>query len=287
MKIIHEASSKDKNSHVTLCKYRYLNNVSHFHSDHELVFLHKGTSTVTVNGERFELSPEDCVFIHSNDIHYIQSSPETEISVVKADEQYFDRLFRNRRFSSPLLSSDYGAKKMFDEIQKEKGINDEFSASATDGIVKRFLVDAMRGETLCRNEYSEKGTTGANELYVRINEKLIRDYATVSFDEAAEYMHFSRPYFSKVFSNLFGMSFTKYLNTVRIAFAVEKLRAGGMSVTEVSASCGFNTIRNFNRVFKSMTGYSPNSLPEDYVFIFNLDKDSGLDPTLNCTELLG
>ena len=82
------------------------------------------------------------------------------------------------------------------------------------------------------------------------------------------------------------MTFTQYLNTVRIAAALEKLKQGSMSVTEIAGSCGFNTIRNFNRVFKKYTGYSPCNIPSDYVFLCSLQDGYGLDPTLTCTVIL-
>ena len=124
------------------------------------------------------------------------------------------------------------------------------------------------------------------QLYREICAKISNEYDTITFAEAAKYLHFSEPYFSKIFHKLFGMTFTQYLNTVRIAAAIEKLKAGNLSVTEVSASCGFNTIRNFNRVFKNFTGYTPGELPSDYVFLYNLQEDFGLDPTLNCSEII-
>ena len=53
-------------------------------------------------------------------------------------------------------------------------------------------------------------------------------------------------------------------------------------------ACGFNTIRNFNRVFKELTGYTPRTLPKDYRFIRSLKeyKDNGFDPTLHGSEIL-
>ena len=50
----------------------------------------------------------------------------------------------------------------------------------------------------------------------------------------------------------------------------------------------FNTIRNFNRVFKEMTGYTPGTLPRDYSFACNLHRngEGGFDPTLGCTVVL-
>ena len=54
-----------------------------------------------------------------------------------------------------------------------------------------------------------------------------------------------------------------------------------MTMTNVSLKCGFATVRNFNRVFKQITGYSPRALPEDYVIDTGLRiaRDEDFDPT--------
>ena len=116
--------------------------------------------------------------------------------------------------------------------------------------------------------------------------KISNEYGTITFCEAAKHMHFSEPYFAKVFHRTFGMTFTQYLNTVRIAAAIDKLKQGNMSITEISLSCGFNTIRNFNRVFKSLTGYSPSHMPSDYIFLYSLRTGYGLNPTLTSTQII-
>ena len=62
-----------------------------------------------------------------------------------------------------------------------------------------------------------------------------------------------------------------------------------MTVTEVPIQSGFNTIRNFNRIFREYTGYTPKELPDNYVLvneISDLDDDSA-DPTLRECTLLG
>ena len=69
--------------------------------------------------------------------------------------------------------------------------------------------------------------------------------------------------------------------------AIDLIRAGSLSMTEISARCGFDTIRNFNRVFRQITGFAPRELPDSYVL--NLRSNSGntgFDPTLAASELM-
>lgn len=286
METIRESSRKSGDAHLTLHKYRNVHNISHYHREHELVFVHSGGMTVTVNGTAHRLPQGMGLFIRSGDVHYLQSDPGAISSVLKADSAYFEGLFANKQFRTPMIDPEFGVEAAYEKIRTELRFADEYSGTAADGIASALFVSLLRGKEV--TGYTAASTHGraAGEIYDTVREKIFREFATITFDAAAAYLHFSRPYFSKVFRTIFGMPFTQYLNTVRISAAVEKLQAGGMSITEIADSCGFNTIRNFNRVFKEFTGYSPRSLPQNYVFLRNLQDSSNLDPTLNCTEIL-
>ena len=88
------------------------------------------------------------------------------------------------------------------------------------------------------------------------------------------------------------MTFTGYLSAVRISNAVRMLNESTLSMTEISRACGFGTIRSFNRVFKSVTGYSPSTLPSGYKVergqreYTGREGKTGVDPTLATTEVI-
>ncbi len=71
--------------------------------------------------------------------------------------------------------------------------------------------------------------------------------------------------------------------------AVQLLRENdGKSMTEIADLCGFGTIRNFNRIFKEYTGFSPRELPRDYNMSvrFSYPSDRAFNPTLYDCELI-
>ena len=48
--------------------------------------------------------------------------------------------------------------------------------------------------------------------------------------------------------------------------AIEKMKQRpDVTMAALMSECGFNTLRNFNRVFKEVTGYPPSRLPTGYV----------------------
>ena len=286
IKTIYENSNIKGNAHVSCIKYRNLNNLSHYHSDYELVYVNKGCATVAINEKIFNLNSNECVFIYSNDIHFIKSDANTVITVLKAENKYFENLFSSKRLLSPVVNKKEKVESALNNIRSELNShvfhNDVMAYTLS---TQLFITLLRNGQTVSCESISPK-KSNTSELYRAICGKISNEYSTITFEDMARYLHFSEPYFSKIFHRLFGMTFTQYLNTVRIAAAIEKLKEGNLSVTEISASCGFNTIRNFNRVFKSFTGYTPGNLPSDYVFLYHLQEDCGLDPTLTCSEII-
>lgn len=286
MKTVYETSAMSGNAHVSCIKYRYLNNVSHYHSDHELIYVIEGCASVNINEKFFNLGPGECVFIHSSDIHYIHSDENTVATVLKAKSKHFENIFASKRLTFPLINIAAEVGGLLSEIYSELKLGEDSGELMADCLTAQLFIKILRSGQTAVAESTDPNKAATNELYSEISRKISDEYSTITFKEAAEYMHFSEPYFSKVFRNIFGMTFTRYLNTVKIAAAIKKLKEGNMSITEISAGCGFNTIRNFNRVFRNFTGYSPKNIPPDYVFLYSLRDGHGLDPTLNCTEIL-
>lgn len=62
---------------------------------------------------------------------------------------------------------------------------------------------------------------------------------------------------SRAINQSFGKNFNEYVNGFRIEEAKQRLRQETTSITAIAFEVGFSSIASFNRVFKSMVGYSP------------------------------
>ena len=279
-----EKSISFSEMHVFPRKYRNVQNLPHWHGEPELIFTESGSAAVTVDGKCYFLQAGEAAFVCSESLHSIKSENGSIITVLKLDAAYFDRLLRGKRPVSPVLQGVEGIGSALAELLTEAKRQDAYSGVIADSVATRLLAHILRSQPLITGE----SASPTAEKYKRLLDEIAAKYADITFHDAAELMHFSRPYFSKYFYTHAGMSFTQYLNTIRISVAVEQLQTGNLSVTQVSQSCGFNTIRNFNRVFKALTGYAPHALPEGYRFIHRPRPytASSFDPTLACTEVL-
>jgi AraC-like DNA-binding protein len=263
-----------------------LKNLSHYHSDYEFVYINKGKAIVTVGENIFNLKDTQAVFICGNEIHCISSDEDTVITVLKISNKYFENIFASKTLLCPIINDCSYVGDLLESIHSELISGKDNNEIMAECIATQLLITLQRNEKTVKHIEQLSNKSNSYMLYDEICKKIVNEYNTVTFSKVAEYMHFSEPYFSKVFHNIFGMTFTQYLNTIKIAVAIEKIKENKMSITEIASGCGFNTIRNFNRVFKKLTGYSPNNLPSNFVFLYRLQDRYGLDPTLSCTKVI-
>lgn len=85
---------------------------------------------------------------------------------------------------------------------------------------------------------------------------------SISLQQVAEHFGYESCYFSKLFRRLLGDSYMVYRNRIRIEIAILFLRTTKKSISDITWHCGFSTVRNFNRVFHNVTGYTPSEVRE-------------------------
>lgn len=91
-------------------------------------------------------------------------------------------------------------------------------------------------------------------IYEYVQENYQQD---LTLQMIAEKFHFSYSYLSTIFTEKYGISFTKYLKKVRIQHAKRLLIDSKDTLSEISYKVGFADLGYFSRVFKEETGISP------------------------------
>lgn len=88
---------------------------------------------------------------------------------------------------------------------------------------------------------------------------IMRHYSRdIKLEEVAATAFMTPQAFCRYFKKHTRLTFVSFLNEVRINEACKKLINGSYdSVSSVAYDCGFNSITNFNRVFKTTVGKSP------------------------------
>ncbi|MDH4444026.1 MAG: AraC family transcriptional regulator [Akkermansiaceae bacterium] len=79
----------------------------------------------------------------------------------------------------------------------------------------------------------------------------------LTLGEVAKVANMSSYYFCRKFKECTSLTFTEYVNRVRIDGAKERLRTPRVQVSEVACESGFSSIAHFNRTFRRIVGCSP------------------------------
>lgn len=271
---------------VWVGRYRNSHNLPHWHYDCELIYVENGSLAIFCNQAKYVVSAGQTFFIDSEQVHYMHAlTPQTTLFMIIFDYSIIKEFAEEKTLASPLLTNDYGVPRIFRELKGEIIRREPLCEYQSALTTAQLMLNIFRNEERTEKKKSERTIERFKGLLTEIDEK----YEFYDLSEAANFMGMNSAYFSRLFHKLTGVTFSQYLNYIKIKNAVELLQTeSDIAVTEVATRSGFNTIRNFNRNFKEFTGYTPKDLPKDYILregITDLNEIS-TDPTLVECELL-
>lgn len=252
-------------------RYINLTNLLHWHFECEIIKIVSGHAHIKIGEHSYEAITDDCFLCLEEDLHFISSGPDTIIDIIIFDSNTVSDLTRKYAPINPKISKNIPIDMYFNTIKKQLSEKKILYRKSIESLLRIMIIDIYQNsEVINRN----KDTFFLKNLISKIND----EYTTITFEEAVDYCGYSSAYFSKIFKKFSGMNFSEYLNVIRVERAIEMIKAEPQtSITAISLKCGFTTIRNFNRVFKEITGYSPSSLPKDFV----IDTGMRISGTLN------
>lgn len=271
---------------VWVGKYKNSHNLLHWHYDCELLYVESGIIDVFCEKKTHRLTDGGLLYVDSEQVHYMRAvDPETRLIVIIFDYDLVKSFLGDVRLRSAVLKGNYSIAPLYAELRELLQKKPPFFGMEAAYKVMKLMLDVFRREELVPRETADTTSGRFKELLIDINERC--EYYT--FAEAVSFMGMSEAYFSRYFRSMAGITFSQYLNYVRINRAISLLRKeNGLSSTEIADRCGFGTIRNYNRIFRLFTGFSPKDLPQDYVLqdTFYYPSEASFDPTLYDCELL-
>lgn len=79
----------------------------------------------------------------------------------------------------------------------------------------------------------------------------------ITLEDAARHVYLSPTYLSRVFKQEAGISFTRFLNNVRVEKSKKLLSMTDMRLAEIALNCGFEDQSYYTKVFKAIAGITP------------------------------
>ena len=109
-------------------------------------------------------------------------------------------------------------------------------------------------------------TFSTNNLESRIFGIIENDYRTLTLEELAERLNYSKAHICRVIKSASGETFSSIVNRLRIRDACNLIKTSDLPISKIAYECGFDSIEYFNRVFRRYTSKSPSEYKQSPVF---------------------
>jgi AraC-like DNA-binding protein len=258
----------------------------HRHEEIQLTLILKGEGTLVVGNSMHSFKPNEVYLIGANMPH-----------VFKSDDIYFDQESDKEIHALTIFFNTKGRLASLFDLPELKSVHLFFSthysglrvpehsfadisakmlsikyASGMDQLMQFFqLLKSLSTLEIISplsagvepKMFSDHDGMRISNIYNYIMNHYNRD---LTLEEVAAAAYMTPQAFCRYFKKHTRVTFVTFLNEIRINEACKKLLDGAYdSVSSVAFNCGFNSITNFNRVFKSTIGKSPREYASEFL----------------------
>lgn len=239
----------------------------HSHNSYEMHFITKGKGTLLLDNEKYELE-KGIFYITGPSVFHSQISDDNNPM-----EEYGINITLKQTRDDIVFDVDILLKKICENpffIER-----DDFGGAAWCGCI---LEDVLSVETAA----DERIKALTNALLISIGRKIsgmhaktkrtninrpnmmrvldlcLRKFTTnISASEVAADMFISRRHLSRIMNEVYGMSFSKKIASMRVSYAKELLKSSTLSIQQIAEKSGFSSSQIFCKTFKKITGITP------------------------------
>jgi YesN/AraC family two-component response regulator len=228
----------------------------HLHASVEVIYIISGELTITINDKIKNLQPGDLAVSFPNDIHSYNTETESNSLIMIFTPEIINSYFSARMdktLENPFLSKDTIGK---DIVQLMDMLFTEYKTTKNEYVIKGLLYSIFGKLNdhfhLKHSKYQYNNTMQNLLRYIESN------YCeNISLQSIADALGYSKFYLSRIFSNKIGYQFNDYVNRLRLNKAQKLLISTSMTISTIAMECGFESLRNFNRVFKDYKELTP------------------------------
>lgn len=227
----------------------------HIHKYIEVVYVFEGSQGIKIKDREYTIRTGEAAVIFPETVHSYTSDgvSEADVLILICAPKLFGKLFpdlNKLRAVNPIISENEIVPELraaFEMIRPEHGTGIKFSWAC---VIMSYIIETIQLE---------------NASYAPVEDityKIIK-YIEENFTEnitrksLAERFNVSESYISVVFTDKFNMNLRNYLGVIRAEYAAGLIRTTNETFTVISRLAGFESLRTFNRIFKSVYGMTP------------------------------
>ena len=254
----------------------------HNHEVYELNFVEHAAGVRRIVGDSNEIIGEyDLVLITSPDLEHVWEQNDCKSDDIREVTIQFDIDFSNSGIftRNPFNSM----KKMMIEAQKGlsfpleaimrvykmldtlSSVKDGFYAFTQFLTILYELSKCEGARPLASSSFAKVEVSSDSRRVQKVKNFIDQNYRyEIRLPQLADIAGMSPSAFSRFFKLHTGRNLSEYIIDMRLGYASRMLVDSTHSIAEISFSCGFNNLSNFNRIFKKRKGCSPSEFRENY-----------------------
>ena len=278
-------------SRMELFEIHNCNVLTHLHSEVEIVYVKQGSVQVMIDAQEYTLQQGALYIALPDSVHSVKSLGESSCLFLLFHPELlreFGHLMHSR-CACPVLSAEQvddevlyclqglidrlpvadqpvSAGRHFPNLHQEMPVLfKDFSGITAAGVHPDISSGLLKGylylifsRIMQHMEFVTLPSTATAYVIQTALKFVFQQFKrSITLKELAEHLGVSHYYLSRVFNRYVGCGFCEYLNRLRVEYSQYLLAQSESSIQEIAGECGFDSQRNFNRVFKSFMQCSP------------------------------
>ena len=254
-----------------------VNNLWHYHSALELIYIKKGRGTQFIGDSIKNFSDGDVVLLGSNLPHYWRFDPEffeqttgesVDVYAIHFKEDFLGAAFidlpENQELKKIIVQSKQGIKLEGNSKAKIASLMPQIiEATGTRRIIK--LLEVLTEIASCEEKnilvslgFKPNFLENEKDRIQSIYNYTISNYKNkIELKEIAAVAKISPNSFCKFFKTKSRKTYTQFLNEIRVGQACKLLIENDLTVKEICYDCGFYNFTSFHKYFREITGKTP------------------------------
>ena len=247
----------------------------HRHDLFEMNFVEHGAGCERIVGDSVEaIGDYDLVLITSPNLEHMwgqgecQSEDIHEVTIQFVIDFHKDRIFNTNPMQSVrkmLCRAERGLSfplsaimTVYPRLLKLSQIKEGFYAMMELFQILYELSKFDDARELSSSSFARVQTNTESRRVAKAKEYITAHYIEeIRLEQMSAMVSMSPTAFSRFFKLRTGKTLAEYIVDIRLGHASRKLIDTNEPVSQICFSCGFNTLTNFNRLFKARRGYAP------------------------------
>ena len=227
----------------------------HIHSHIEFVYVLDGHLPLNAYGQNLVLNKNQFCIIMPYEIHSYKTEIPSDIFILACPPEYipeYKQIFSGKTYEPIYSDINNAYREIIDQITAN---------NFKDDLKKKSLIYFTLADIISHCTFTEKASF-EYDLYRKAINYISENYTDekLSLQSTAAHMGVSSSHLSRVLNSDGKPGFTGLVNSLRSYSAKQMLEQQNISMAQIAFETGFGSIRNFNRIFKKIYGYTPREI---------------------------